>query len=100
MVQPAEDRHGHDLAVFRGIHRPRYRTIFVQADVRSSRVVVVVNILFEDPNEMSFVDDDAMVHTLSAKTADRSLGVRILPGAFPRSDDLLDAHSLHAIPEF
>ena len=100
MVQPTQDRQRDHAPVFGRIHCSRYRTVFVQTDVRSSRVVVAVDILSENPNEMSLIDDDAMVQTLSAKTADRSLGVRILPGAFPSRDDFLNAHRLYAIPEF
>ena len=68
MVQPTEDRYGHDLAVFWGIHRPRYRTIFIQADVCSSRVVVAIDVLPKNPMKMSLIENNAVVQTLSAET--------------------------------
>ena len=99
MVQTAQNWHGHNITVFRGIHCPRYRTVFIQTDVRSSRVVVAVEVLFENSNEMSFVKDDAVVDALPAKTADRSFAIRILPWAFPGCDHFLDPHRLQSFSE-
>ena len=99
-MQTAEDRHGHYFTVFRWVYSSRYWTVFVQADVRSSSVVIAIEVLPKNPMKMSLVQNDAVVQTLSAKTADRSLGVRILPWAFPSSNNLLRAHRFDSIPEF
>ena len=98
-MQTTEDRQRYNVSVFRWIHCPGYRTVFVQTDVRSSRVVVAVGVFFEYPNEMSLIENNAVVQTLAAKTADRSLSVRILPGTFPGGNHFLDAHRLYAFVE-
>src|SRR5262247_2618412 len=87
-----------DRANLRPLDRPWHRTIHVQCPV-CAPVIIVVEVLCQEPPQMALVQDDDMVQAFPADTPNQPLYIRILPRT-PRGDhDLLDPHMLHPLPK-
>jgi len=65
----------------------------------ASRLVVVREVLGENPQQMSLIENDHMIQALAANRADPALDVWILPWRAVGDDDLLDAQVLDALAE-
>ena len=61
--------------------------------------MVVVKILAENPQQMSFAEHDDVVKALTPDRADDPLGIRVLPGATRGNDHLLDSQRADALLE-
>ena len=53
------------------------------------RLVVVADVLLENPPEMVLAEDDQVVHAFAPDRADDSLSVGVLPGGLRGGNDLL-----------
>ncbi len=67
MVQTAEHWCGHHR-LLRRIDGPRLRTVVVEALVRSTHVIVAVDILSQDSVEMALAKNDAVIQALASQS--------------------------------
>jgi hypothetical protein len=63
----------------RKLDSPWFRAILLKAKM-STVVVIIREVLLQDSSEMLFVEDDHMIHALSADRSNNALNVRVLPG--------------------
>ena len=70
--------------------------VAIQGQV-SSRFMVVHEVRAKDTHQVSLVDNDEMIQTLSADRAYEPLTIRILPGRARRANDFLDSHVSDAL---
>jgi hypothetical protein len=62
-------------------------------------MMVILEVISQEPPQMSFVQDDRMIQAFAADTPDEALHVGILPRT-PRGDhDFLDPHVPHPLPK-
>jgi hypothetical protein len=87
-----------DLAGLGWLYRAALRTILVEREVRSHRIVIV-KVRRQYAAQMTVIEDDDVIETLTANRADDALDVGVLPGCSWCSDDLLDALRLEATAE-
>ena len=88
-MQAADLRNSHDGTDRGWLNAPRNRCIPLQGEMRPG-LVVMEDVLVEDPPEMVLVENDEMVEAFSADRPDDSLGVGVLPGGLGRGEDLPD----------
>jgi hypothetical protein len=91
MMQPTQLWHFTDQANLRPLGRPRHRAIHVQRPVRAP-MMVILEVLGQQPSEMSRVQDEHVVQALAMDAPDEPLDIRILPWAVRGDQDLFDAH--------
>ena len=99
VMQPAEDGQRNDLAHLQRLHRPWDRRVLAEREVRSGRVVVVVEVLSQDASEMQLAEHDDVVEALSADGPDQPLDVWALPRTSRRDEHFIDPHRLDALAE-
>ena len=88
---------GNYNALFKGLILPPFRRVHLQRLV-DAIVIVVLEVLPQNPTEMPFTEDDDPVQTLSTDAAVESLRIWILPWAMRRGQHFLDSHILGALP--
>ena len=96
-MQPTENRCCYDVAS--SFDGARNRSIAIQRSVTTDRIVVVVDVLVEDAEEMTFALRNDVVRALTAKGADHSFAEWILPRAFARTLDFFEAESSNLLSE-
>lgn len=79
MVQSSNHRFCTDRTELRRLNWSRPRTILRKSKM-SARTVIVPEVLSQDSPQMPFVEDDHMIHTLSANRSNDSFNVGVLPG--------------------
>jgi len=95
MVEAAEARQSHNLcSVSAPRHRPPRRCRLAEAQVRTV-VVVVGDVLAEEPTKMPLVEDNDVVEELAAHAADPALGDGVLPRAAVGGPRRLDGEGPH-----
>ncbi len=93
VVMQAADRWDGDYLASGGLRNvPRKRRVSVQRQV-CSRVIVIGNVVFEDPPEVLIPENNQTVETLTSDRSNDSLSVRVLPRWPAGGDDLSDTHS-------
>jgi hypothetical protein len=83
MVQTAEPGHRYDLAASYGI-RPYFAPSRCTLREREMRAVVIIvaDVLFHEPSQMTFLQHDYMVEQISSTTAHPAFGDAALPRGF------------------
>src|SRR5437899_8138301 len=89
MMQTADLGYSNDGPERRRLNAPRHRCVPLQGEVWP-RLVVVADVLLENPLEMVLAEDDQVVQALPAYRPYDSLGVGVLPGRLGRGEDLPD----------
>lgn len=97
-MQAAEVRNRDDFAAFRRLDLPRHGRVTRQRQVRS-RLVIVGEVITQDPDQVRFVEHDRVVQAFATNRADQPLDVRALPGRAVGNDDLFDAQALDTLAE-
>src|SRR5262245_35597592 len=97
-MQAADLGDGHNGTQLRRLNAPRQRCVPLQGEVRP-RLVVVADVLLENPLEMVLADDDQVVQALAADRSDDSLGVGVLPGRLWGGEDFPDTDRSDDPPE-
>jgi len=95
VVQAADLRNRDHLSFGGMFDSTRHRRIPIQRQMRA-RLVIILKIRREDPNQVSFTEYDHVVQAFSANRANQSLNVRALPRRSIRDGNFLDAHMLNA----
>ncbi len=62
--------------------------------------MIVLEVIGQDPLEVTLVQHDDMVEAFSANRSDHAFAGRILPGSLKRIDHVLDAQVLEAPAKF
>jgi hypothetical protein len=62
--------------------------------------MVVSEVAGQDAAEVSLVENEHVIQTLTPDRADEPLHERVLPWAVRRRENLLDPHALHAMPKW
>src|SRR5215510_10498887 len=62
-------------------------------------LMIIIEVTRQSMTQVTLIDDDQMVQTLSPDTADNPFRKRILPGTPHRRDHLFDPHSLNTVLE-
>ena len=75
MMQPADVWNRDHLATIRWLHLACNRRVVVQRQVRAG-VMIIVEVIGEDPLQVALVEHDEVVEALAADRADDSLDVR------------------------
>ena len=78
MVQAAHLWDRDDLALARSLHRPRFRGIFVQAQMGPTPVIIG-EIGFEQTVQVSLVEHDGVIQTFAADRTNQPFDVRRPP---------------------
>lgn len=91
-------RNGSNLSFVDGLCRPFLWRVHLEC-LMDAVTIVVLEVLCQNPTQMSSIEDSDPVQTLSANAPFRSLRVRIQPGAMRRGQHLLVAHVFHALPK-
>ena len=73
----------YDIAFLGSLDRARLGAVHGERAV-AAPAVVVLEVVGEEPAQVTLTEDDDVVEALAANTADHAFGERILPGA-PRS---------------
>ncbi len=73
-----------------------YRSVAFKGKV-CSRLMIIDEVCPENSSEMSLVDNDEMIQSLSADRAYEPLTISILPGRPWRANDFLDSHVSDAL---
>src|SRR5271169_5571147 len=91
-MQPAKSRQRDDLALARR-RRRRNSTVgrILPQSKMSSVFVVIADVFFQQPSQMSLVQNDHVVQQVSAHASNPTLGNAILPGTAKSSSDRLSA---------
>ena len=98
MMQPTHVWNFPDQSKLRPLNRPRYRTIHIQRLVRAP-IMVILEVLGQEPPEMSFMQDNHVVQAFAVDTSDQPFDIGVLPRT-PRGDhDLFDPHVPHPQPK-
>ena len=63
-MKSADLRKRHELATADRLHRPPVRRILVQRQVTSG-AMIIVQVGYQDPAKMAFVQDDDMIETFA-----------------------------------
>ena len=87
MVQPANLWERDDATCFRSLHRPWFRSVLVQSEMRAA-LVIIVHEATEVVTETVFTGDDHVIEAFTADGADHALDVGALPGRTRRRQDL------------
>src|SRR5438445_6510781 len=98
MMQAADPGYSNDDPQRRRLHVPRDRRIPLQGEMRPG-LVVVEDVLPENPPEMALVENDRVDEAFSADGPDHSCGVGVVPGRLRRGEDLPDTDSPDDPPE-
>ncbi len=97
VVESAKNWRGHDFANrFCGAMDG---SVAIQGKMTTICVVVRANVFAKDAFEMLLTKRDDVVGAFSSKGTNDSFAVSILPRAFWRTDNFLDAECLELIPE-
>ena len=101
MMQTAEPRHRYDLVASYGIRScfTAGRCSFRQREMRSI-VMIVADVFFHQPFQMTFIQHDHMVEQISAAVADPALPNAILPRTSEAGSLWLDAEAFHGTYHF
>jgi hypothetical protein len=78
-IEAAGFRNLHDMPVFGLLHRPRCRAVHGKRAV-ATPAVVMLEVVAEEPPQVTFVEDDDLAQALAANAPDRPLDERVLPG--------------------
>ena len=76
----------------------RNRSVAIQALMRPGHVVILVNVLPEQPLQVRLAQHNHVVEQPATQRADKSFNERILPGAPIGDTDFLDAESIEETP--
>ena len=95
MVQASDPRQRDDVARVRRFHGARTRRIAAKRHM-GSVLVVVGDMLVDQPEQMPLAEHDDVFEQFSAQRADPPLGEPVLPREARRDPQLLDAQILHA----
>ena len=98
MMQAANLRNRHDLAMRRRLHLTWCRRVAIQRQMWPG-IVIVVKVVRNDAVKMPFVQHDHVVQTLSADAADDPFAIGILPGRPWCNWDFLKTHALDTLGE-
>src|SRR2546430_17448413 len=79
VMETADLRDSYDPSKFWRLHRPRYRRVLTQREVRS-RFVIIRHERLHTPVQRGFVENDHVVQTLTPDRSDHALNVGSLPG--------------------
>ena len=99
MVQSTDLGNFHDPAYLRWLNGPTDRDIFVLRQV-SSRLLVVVEVRFQDAPQAGLIQDDHVIQAFSTNRADQSLNVGILPGRLRCRENLTNAQPAGCLVNF
>ena len=98
MMQPTDFRNRNHSTLIGWLDFSWFGRVAIQGEMRA-RFVVVLEVGGENPNQVSLVDDDHVIETLTSDRTDQTFHERILPWRTVRRDDLVDAHVLDAFSE-
>ncbi len=96
VMEPADLRKRRDLATADRLHRPSEGRILVQRQVTSG-AMIIVQVGYQDPVKMAFVQDDDMIETFAPDRTDNALDVRRLPGRARRGQHFRGPHTSQAL---
>src|SRR5262245_42256983 len=99
MMQPADLRDCDDLALRRRFDLSWSRRVPLQG-LMWPGVVIVIEVLSQNPTQVILIDNNQVVETLSANRSDYAFGVWILERRSRRGDYLFDLHSFHSEAKF
>ena len=98
MMQPANLRNRDHPTPFRRFNLALNRGVPIQGQV-GPRFVVIIQVLIQNPQQVSLVEHDDVMKALASDGADHPLRVRILPGRSWCYYDFFDSHVLDTLAE-
>ena len=98
MMKSAHLGKHNNLSLLRSLHRPRFRGIFVQAQMGPTPVIIG-KIGFKQTVQVSLVEHDDVIQTFATDRTNQPFDVRRLPRRARHNPDFLQAQSLGAALE-